>query len=147
MQYLDFEKPIEDLTEQLEKLKKIGENGKVDVRESHSTVLDASAGVRESSHCCPSGNGRSQRYRGSVSMPLDLDDCFRAARSASQWAPVDPKRPYTSQDALPESRRSTTRLHASVERPAGTVPGKAIGVGVQRLPKVRLSAKQTFPGP
>jgi len=31
MQYLDFEKPIEDLTEQLEKLKKIGENGKVNM--------------------------------------------------------------------------------------------------------------------
>jgi len=31
MQYLDFEKPIEELNEQLDKLKKIGENGKVDM--------------------------------------------------------------------------------------------------------------------
>src|ERR1051325_8496121 len=31
MQYLDFEKPIEELNEQLEKLKKIGENGKVNM--------------------------------------------------------------------------------------------------------------------
>src|ERR1043165_1444854 len=32
MQYLDFEKPIEDLTEQLEKLKTIEENGKVEMK-------------------------------------------------------------------------------------------------------------------
>ncbi|HYV94035.1 MAG TPA: acetyl-CoA carboxylase carboxyltransferase subunit alpha [Chitinophagales bacterium] len=32
MQYLDFEKPLEDLNEQLEKLKKIGENGKVNMK-------------------------------------------------------------------------------------------------------------------
>lgn len=31
MTYLDFEKPIEELTDQLNKLKKIGENGKVDM--------------------------------------------------------------------------------------------------------------------
>ncbi|MFI5135326.1 MAG: acetyl-CoA carboxylase carboxyltransferase subunit alpha [Chitinophagales bacterium] len=31
MQYLDFEKPIEELNEQLEKLKKISDNGKVDM--------------------------------------------------------------------------------------------------------------------
>ena len=31
MTYLDFEKPIEELYEQLDKLKKIGENGKVDI--------------------------------------------------------------------------------------------------------------------
>jgi acetyl-CoA carboxylase carboxyl transferase subunit alpha len=32
MTYLDFEKPIEELQEQLSKLQKIGENGKVDVK-------------------------------------------------------------------------------------------------------------------
>ena len=31
MQYLDFEKPIEELNEQLEKLRKLGEGGKVDM--------------------------------------------------------------------------------------------------------------------
>src|SRR5580698_7907924 len=31
MTYLDFEKPIEELNEQLDKLKKIGESGKVDM--------------------------------------------------------------------------------------------------------------------
>jgi acetyl-CoA carboxylase carboxyl transferase subunit alpha len=32
MVYLDFEKPVEELNEQLEKLKKIGESGKVDMK-------------------------------------------------------------------------------------------------------------------
>jgi acetyl-CoA carboxylase carboxyl transferase subunit alpha len=44
MQYLDFEKPIEEMTEQLEKLKKIGDGGKVDmtsaVKELEAKIAD-----------------------------------------------------------------------------------------------------------
>jgi acetyl-CoA carboxylase carboxyl transferase subunit alpha len=45
MQYLDFEKPIEEMTEQLEKLKKIGDGGKVDmssaVKELETKIADS----------------------------------------------------------------------------------------------------------
>lgn len=40
MTYLDFEKPIEELNEQLEKLKKIGENGKVDMKSAIKELED-----------------------------------------------------------------------------------------------------------
>jgi acetyl-CoA carboxylase carboxyl transferase subunit alpha len=40
MQYLDFEKPIEELNEQLEKLKKIDENGKVDMASAVKELED-----------------------------------------------------------------------------------------------------------
>src|SRR5690349_12261177 len=40
MQYLDFEKPIEELNEQLDKLKKIGENGKVDMASAVKELED-----------------------------------------------------------------------------------------------------------
>ena len=44
MIYLDFEKPIEELNEQLEKLKKIGESGKVDI---DSTVTELEEKIQE----------------------------------------------------------------------------------------------------
>ena len=44
MTYLDFEKPVEELHEQLAKLKKIGENGKVDVK---STVTELERKIEE----------------------------------------------------------------------------------------------------
>lgn len=40
MTYLDFEKPIEELTEQLNKLKKIGESGKVDMTSAVEELED-----------------------------------------------------------------------------------------------------------
>lgn len=40
MTYLDFEKPIEELQEQLDKLKKIGENGKVDMASAIKELTD-----------------------------------------------------------------------------------------------------------
>jgi len=40
MQYLDFEKPIEELNEQLEKLKKIDEGGKVDMKSAVKELED-----------------------------------------------------------------------------------------------------------
>jgi len=44
MTYLDFEKPVEELNEQLTKLKKIGEGGKVDI---HSTVSELERKIDE----------------------------------------------------------------------------------------------------
>lgn len=44
MQYLDFEKPIEELSEQLEKLHKIGENGRVDM---HSAIKEIEGKIAE----------------------------------------------------------------------------------------------------
>src|SRR5580765_7175952 len=49
MTYLDFEKPIEELTEQLEKLKKIDENGKVDmasaIKELEDKISETRTGI------------------------------------------------------------------------------------------------------
>ncbi|MBA3647632.1 MAG: acetyl-CoA carboxylase carboxyltransferase subunit alpha [Chitinophagales bacterium] len=47
MTYLDFEKPIEELNEQLEKLKKIGENGKVDMKSAVKEIEDKISETRK----------------------------------------------------------------------------------------------------
>ncbi|MBU6204545.1 MAG: acetyl-CoA carboxylase carboxyltransferase subunit alpha [Bacteroidetes bacterium] len=44
MTFLDFEKPIEELYEQLNKLKKIGENGKVDIQ---STIIEMESKIEQ----------------------------------------------------------------------------------------------------
>jgi len=44
MTFLDFEKPIEELYEQLNKLKKIGENGKVDIQ---STIVEMESKIEQ----------------------------------------------------------------------------------------------------
>ena len=48
MQYLDFEKPIEELSEQLEKLQKIGENGKLDMNSAIKEIEDKITETRKS---------------------------------------------------------------------------------------------------
>lgn len=48
MVYLDFEKPIEELNEQLEKLKKIGEGGKVDMASAVKELEDKIVETRKS---------------------------------------------------------------------------------------------------
>ena len=47
MTFLDFEKPIEELYEQLNKLKKIGENGKVDIQ---STIVEMESKIEQTKH-------------------------------------------------------------------------------------------------
>ena len=47
MQYLDFEKPIEELNEQLEKLKKIGEGGKLDIKSTIKEIEEKIAETRK----------------------------------------------------------------------------------------------------
>jgi acetyl-CoA carboxylase carboxyl transferase subunit alpha len=47
MTFLDFEKPIEELYEQLNKLKKIGENGKVDIQ---STIVELENKIEQTKH-------------------------------------------------------------------------------------------------
>ena len=47
MQYLDFEKPIEELSEQLEKLQKIGENGRPDMNSAIKEIEEKIAESRK----------------------------------------------------------------------------------------------------
>src|SRR6185436_410873 len=63
MQYLDFEKPIEDLNEQLEKLRKIGENGKVDMKSAVKEVEEKIAETRKNLYSDLTGWQRVQLSR------------------------------------------------------------------------------------
>jgi acetyl-CoA carboxylase carboxyl transferase subunit alpha len=63
MQYLDFEKPIEELSEQLEKLQKIGENGKLDMNSAIKEIEDKIADARKNLYSHLTGWQRVQLSR------------------------------------------------------------------------------------
>lgn len=63
MTYLDFEKPIEELNEQLDKLKKIGENGKVDMASAIKEIEDKITETRKSIYSNLTGWQRVQLSR------------------------------------------------------------------------------------
>lgn len=63
MTYLDFEKPIEELQEQLDKLKKIGENGKVDMASAIKELDDKMLETRKAIYANLNGWQRVQLSR------------------------------------------------------------------------------------
>lgn len=63
MTYLDFEKPIEELYEQLEKLRKIGESGKVDVDSAVTELETKISDAKKSIYSSLSGWQRVQLSR------------------------------------------------------------------------------------
>lgn len=63
MQYLDFEKPIEELSEQLEKLQKIGENGRPEMNSAIKEIEEKIAEARKNLYSHLTGWQRVQLSR------------------------------------------------------------------------------------